>query len=48
MKDFFEKMMKDYQTEDFTWKEMVVYGVLAPLGLILVMALAGWLETSCA
>lgn len=45
MKEFFETMEKDYQKENFTTQEMVVYGIIAPLVLVAVMALAGWMES---
>lgn len=49
MKDFFEKLLTDDETrQKFTTKEMVVYGIVVPLVLVLIMGLAGWLETSCA
>lgn len=47
MKEFLEAMEKDYMKEKFSKKEMVVYGILVPLALIALMALAGWLETGC-
>ena len=45
MKDFFEKLMSDDETcQKFTRYEVVVYGVLMPIGFVAVMAIAGWLE----
>ena len=44
MKEFFDIMMKDIQEENFTRKEYVIYGIVAPLALIALMALGGWLE----
>lgn len=44
MKEFFEIMGKDIMKEDFSCKEYVVYGVIAPLVLFAIMALAGWIE----
>lgn len=38
-------MGKDIMKENFTNKEYVVYGVIAPLVLFGIMALAGWIET---
>ena len=38
-------MEKDYQKENFTTQEMIVYGIIAPLALVAVMALAGWMES---
>lgn len=45
MKQFFEIMLKDIQREEFTQKEILVYGVVAPLGLIALMGFAGWIES---
>lgn len=45
MKEFLEIMGKDIMKENFTRKEYVVYGVIAPLILFAIMALAGWIET---
>jgi hypothetical protein len=45
MKEFFEIMGKDIMKENFSNKEYVVYGVIAPLVLFAFMAIAGWLET---
>ena len=45
MKKFLEIMGKDILKEDFTDKEYIVYGILTPLVLVALMAVAGWLET---
>lgn len=46
MKDFFEKLMSDDDNDKkFTKYEIVVYGILMPVGLVLIMGVAGWLET---
>ena len=45
MKEFLNIMGKDIMDEHFTRKEYVIYGILTPLVLIGIMALAGWLET---
>ena len=45
MKEFFEIMGKDIMDENFTTREYVIYGIVTPLVLVAVMALAGWLET---
>lgn len=45
MKEFFEIMGKDIKDEHFSRKEYIVYGILTPIVLIGIMALAGWLET---
>ena len=41
MKEFFEIMGKDILSEKFTKREYVVYGIVAPLVLVLVCVLAG-------
>ena len=41
MKKFFEIMGKDILSENFTKKEYVVYGIVAPLVLVLLCGLAG-------
>jgi len=41
MKDFLNIMGKDILSENFTKKEYVVYGIVAPLVLVLVCGLAG-------
>ena len=45
MNEFFETMEKDYQKENFTKQEMIVYGIIAPIVLMAIMALAGWMES---
>ena len=46
MRDFFEKLMSDDDNDQkFTKYEIVVYGILVPVGLMLIMGLAGWMET---
>jgi cobalamin biosynthesis protein CobD/CbiB len=45
MEKFMKMMEKDFQKEDFTKKEMVVYGIIVPMVLIAIMAFAGWLES---
>lgn len=45
MKEFLKIMGKDIINEHFTTREYVIYGILTPLLLIGIMALAGWLET---
>ena len=45
MKEFFEIMGKDIYDEHFSTREYVIYGILTPLVLVGIMALAGWLET---
>ena len=41
MKEFLEIMGKDILSENFTKKEYVVYGIVAPLVLVLVCGLVG-------
>ena len=40
MKEFLEIMGKDIMSENFTSREYVVYGIVAPLVLLLVCGLA--------
>ena len=44
MKDFLEIMGKDILSENFTRREYVVYGIIAPLVLVLMCVLAGSLQ----
>ena len=41
MKEFLKIMGKDIMSENFTKKEYLMYGVVAPLVLVLVCGLAG-------
>lgn len=41
MKEFLKIMGKDFNSENFTPREYVVYGILAPLVLVLMCGLAG-------
>lgn len=41
MKEFMEIMGKDITSENFTRREYVVYGIVAPLVLVLVCGLVG-------
>ena len=45
MKEFLRIMGKDIMDEHFTSREYVIYGIVTPLVLVGIMALAGWLET---
>lgn len=45
MKELFKIMAKDIMDDHFTRKEYIVYGILAPIALVAIMALAGWLES---
>lgn len=46
MKKFFLKLMSDDENKHhFTKYEVFMYGILVPLELVLLMGIAGWLET---
>lgn len=45
MREFLDTMMKDIQKENFTKREVIVYGVIAPIMLVAVMAFAGWIDS---
>ena len=45
MKQFFEILMKDYTTEDFTLKEWVAAAVVV-VAFVAIMGFAGWIETA--
>ena len=45
MKELIEILLKDIKEENFSKREYIVYGILTPLVLVGIMALAGWLET---
>lgn len=44
MKELIKVFEKDIKSENFTRKEIVIYGIIAPLALILVCGLAEWLS----
>lgn len=44
MKELYDIMMKDFKEENFTLKEWIIYGVVAPLALILLCGLAELIE----
>lgn len=44
MREFFDIMLKDIQVENFTQKEMVVYGVVYPAALVVVCMIASILN----
>ena len=44
MKEFFEIMEKDYLKEDFSVKEWIVAGIVVPVVMIAIMAIAGWMD----
>ena len=41
MKEFLKIMEKDIMSENFTKKEYVVYGIVAPLVLVIACVMAG-------
>lgn len=45
MKQLFEILEKDYQTENFSWKEWLVCGVIIPMVMIALMCIAGWMDS---
>ena len=44
MKELYDIMKKDFQEENFTIKEWIIYGVCAPIALILLCGLAELIE----
>ena len=44
MKELIKVFEKDIKSENFTRKEIIIYGIIAPLALILVCGLAEWLS----
>ena len=44
MKEMLKVFEKDYMEEDFTKKEKIVYGIVAPVVLITITILGSWLE----
>lgn len=44
MKEFLRIMGKDIYDEHFSAREYVIYGIVTPLVLVGIMALAGWIE----
>ena len=48
MKEFLKKLMScNDNDKNFTKYEIVVYGILVPVGLMVIMGIAGWMETCC-
>lgn len=48
MRDFYENLMTDDESvQKFTKKEVIVYGIIVPVVMVVIMGIAGWLETSC-
>lgn len=45
MKEFLKIMGMDILSENFTRKQMVVYGILVPMMFIALMAIAGWMDS---
>lgn len=45
MKEFLNMMEKDYNSENFTTKEIVVFGVIAPIVILAVLAIIGWIDS---
>lgn len=45
MKEFLEIMGMDILAENFSRKQMVVYGVIVPIVFIALMAIAGWMDS---
>ena len=45
MKEFFNIMAKDILSENFTRKEYVIYGIIAPLALVAACMVAEWIDT---
>lgn len=44
MKEFMEIMGKDIMNENFTRKDYVIYGIIAPMALIAICMLASMVE----
>lgn len=44
MKEFMEIMGKDIMNENFTRKDYVIYGIIAPMALIAICMLASLVE----
>ena len=46
--EFLRRVLSDDETKhEFTNGEKIMYGVLVPIGLVLIMGVVGWMETSC-
>lgn len=49
MNDFFEKLFADDETgRGYTRRELILYGVITPIAFVLIIGLAGWIETTLA
>lgn len=44
MKEFINIMLKDYQKEHFTKKDYIIYGIFAPVVLILILCIVNFFE----
>ena len=45
MKEFLQTMGKDILSENFSRKQMVIFGIVVPMVLIGIMAIAGWMDS---
>ena len=45
MKELIEILLKDIKDDNFSKREYIIYGIVTPLVLVGIMALAGWMET---
>ena len=45
MKEFLQIMEKDYKNENFTIKEIIVFGVIAPVVILAIIGIIGWLDS---
>ena len=45
MKKFLEIMEKDILSENFSNKEYIIYGIIAPIVLVALMGIAGWIDS---
>ena len=45
MKEFLNMMEKDYKNENFTIKETIVFGVIAPIVILAIIGIIGWLDS---
>ena len=43
MSEFWKIMEKDFQAEGFTAKELVIYGIIAPVVLVIGCVFADWI-----
>ena len=45
MEAFVKDIIKDYHEENYTLREWVKYGIVYPIGFILIVGFAGWLDS---